>query len=320
MKYKILLAGKNNTIMDDFFSHLDDGFDSLSTSLRWEDIMNHIRLLKPEAFCYCVGNELKEHADRTPNLKAKLEEYNIPLIVLGTDTNCSAFFKMAACSVDLTLRYPMRVSDVKDKLTKFLDDWYKEERARREAEAAQRAEAAERAIENAKAIEEELAQALMDIDKPKAKEATPEAATKTVPETATETTPETAPEQADADRRRHVLIVDDDSAMLKTIKEQLHEKYDVATALSGKIALKFLEKKKTDLILLDYEMPAEKGPDILKQLRANATTKDIPVIFLTGITEKEKITQVLAMRPQGYLVKPVQHDKLMEIIEKTLGV
>ncbi len=295
MKYKLLLTGKNNTIMDDFFSHLNDGFDSVSTSLRWEDIMNHVRLMKPDAFCYCVGNEVKENAERTTNIKAKLEPYNIPFIVMGTETNCSAFFKMAACSVDFTLRYPMKVSDVRDKLTKFLDDWYKEERERREAEAAERAKAAEKTIEDAKALDLEIEQALLGIDNIKS-----------------------GAEPA-ASRRKHVMIVDDDSAMLKTIKEQLHDKYDVATALSGKIALKFLEKKTTDLILLDYEMPAEKGPEILEKLRANPATKDIPVIFLTGVTEREKITQVLSMRPQGYLVKPVEHDKLMAIIEKTLA-
>ncbi len=299
MKYKLLLTGKNNTIIDDFFSHLDDGFDSVSTSLRWEDIMNHVRLMKPDAFCYCVGNEVKENAERTSNLKAKLEPYNIPFVVIGTETNCSAFFKMAACSVDFTLRYPMKVSEVREKLTKFLDDWYKEERERREAEAAQRAAAAEKTMESAKAIDLEIAQALLDAEKIKS---------------GGEPTAASA-----APRRKHVMIVDDDSAMLKAIKEQLHDKYDVATALSGKIALKFLEKKTTDLILLDYEMPAEKGPEVLDKLRANPATKDIPVIFLTGVTEREKITQVLSMRPQGYLVKPVEHEKLMAIIEKTLA-
>lgn len=299
MKYKLLLAGKNNTIIDDFFSHLDDGFDSVSTSLRWEDIMNHVRLMKPDAFCYCVGNEVKENAERTSNLKAKLDTYNIPFVVMGTETNCSAFFKMAACSVDFTLRYPMKVSEVREKLTKFLDDWYKAERERREAEAAQRAAAAEKTIESAKALDLEIEQALLGAEKIKSG----------VEPTAASAAP----------RRKHVMIVDDDSAMLKAIKEQLHDKYDVATALSGKIALKFLEKKTTDLILLDYEMPAEKGPEVLDKLRANPATKDIPVIFLTGVTEREKITQVLSMRPQGYLVKPVEHEKLMAIIEKTLA-
>lgn len=120
-------------------------------------------------------------------------------------------------------------------------------------------------------------------------------------------------------RRKHVLIVDDDAMMLKLMKEYLHDKYDVATALNGKIALKFLERKKTDLILLDYEMPGENGPVVLEQLRASADTRDIPVIFLTGVTEGKKIQEALAMKPQSYLLKPIQREKLVKEIEKVIG-
>ena len=56
-------------------------------------------------------------------------------------------------------------------------------------------------------------------------------------------------------RQKHILVVDDDVLMLKIIKEYLHDDYDVATAVNGKVALRFLETKRTDLILLDYEMP-----------------------------------------------------------------
>lgn len=102
--------------------------------------------------------------------------------------------------------------------------------------------------------------------------------------------------------------------MLKLVKEHLREQYDVATAPSGRIALKFLEKKQTDLILLDYQMPVEDGPAILEKLHANEATKDIPVIFLTGITERDKIQKALVQKSQGYLLKPIERDKLIEII------
>ena len=111
----------------------------------------------------------------------------------------------------------------------------------------------------------------------------------------------------------------DADGMLKLIKEHLHEKYDVATAVSGKVALKFLERRTTDLILLDYIMPQENGIAILEKLRAKEETKDIPVIFLTGVTERKKIKEALCLKPQGYLLKPVDHDKLMEEIAKFIG-
>lgn len=93
-------------------------------------------------------------------------------------------------------------------------------------------------------------------------------------------------------RRRHILVVDDDVRVLRLLKVHLQD-YDVATAINGKLALKFLENKTTDLILLDYEMPGENGPEVLKKLRANEKTKDIPVIFLTGVADSEKIQEVL---------------------------
>ena len=93
----------------------------------------------------------------------------------------------------------------------------------------------------------------------------------------------------------------------------------MATAVSGKIAMKFLERKKTNLILLDYEMPEENGPAVLEKLRANEATKDVPVIFLTGVSEREKIQEALALKPQSYLLKPVDHEKLLNAITKFVG-
>ena len=110
--------------------------------------------------------------------------------------------------------------------------------------------------------------------------------------------------------RKHILIVDDDAQMLKTIKRFLEDKYDVATAISGNLALRFLQKKHTDLVLLDYEMPQMKGSEVLEQIRSNDATQNIPVIFLTGMADREKIQQVLSLNPQGYILKPTDKETL----------
>lgn len=117
----------------------------------------------------------------------------------------------------------------------------------------------------------------------------------------------------------HVLVVDDDPMMLKLIKEYLGDKYHVATAISGKIAEKFLETKETNLILLDYAMPGENGVEVLKKIRANERLANIPVVFLTGVTDKEMLLEALAMKPQGYLLKPIDRDKLLGTVEKYIG-
>lgn len=118
--------------------------------------------------------------------------------------------------------------------------------------------------------------------------------------------------------KKHILVVDDNPMMLKVIKESLREDYEVATAISGKIARKYLMNRSVDLILLDYEMPDENGSEVLEKLRQDESTKDIPVIFLTGVKEKTKIQKVLQLKPQGYLLKPIEHDKLMEAIKNQL--
>ena len=125
--------------------------------------------------------------------------------------------------------------------------------------------------------------------------------------------------QEKAKERKHVLIIDDDPVMLKLVNGQLREHYDVATAISGSLALKFLEKKHTDLILLDYEMPGDNGPTVLKKLRNNPETKDIPVVFLTAMTERSKIEDVLALKPQGYLLKPIDREKLYQVISNVIS-
>lgn len=118
--------------------------------------------------------------------------------------------------------------------------------------------------------------------------------------------------------QKHILVIDDNPMMLKVIRESLRDKYEVATAISGKIARKYLANKQVDLILLDYEMPEENGSQVLEKLRQNEATKHIPVIFLTGVKEKTKIQKVLQMKPQGYLLKPIEHDKLIEVIDSQL--
>lgn len=120
-------------------------------------------------------------------------------------------------------------------------------------------------------------------------------------------------------KRKHILIVDDDSSVLKLLKGYLAQRYDVATAISGKVALKFLETKDTDVVLLDYEMPEENGVAILGRIREHAKTRNLPVIFLTGVTERAKIQEVLALKIQGYLLKPIDMEKVSSTIKGVLG-
>ena len=120
-------------------------------------------------------------------------------------------------------------------------------------------------------------------------------------------------------KRKHILIIDDDIRMLKVLREILSEEYDVGVSPNGSLALKFLEAHKTDLILLDYIMDGLDGPDVLAVIRGIEEYKNLPVVFLTGVTDKDKIVRGLKYQPQGYLLKPVDKNTLINKIKELIG-
>ncbi len=98
------------------------------------------------------------------------------------------------------------------------------------------------------------------------------------------------------------------------IYEWLKDIYRVSLADSGKQAMETLAKNRPDLILLDYEMPETSGPQVLKMIKDDPNTADIPVIFLTGMSDKENIMKVLSLKPAGYLLKSIKKTDLRENI------
>ena len=110
--------------------------------------------------------------------------------------------------------------------------------------------------------------------------------------------------------KKNILIVDDDLDYMHMIREWLKETYKVSMVNSGLQAITWLAKNKVDLILLDYEMPVTSGPQVLEMLRSEKDTKDIPVMFLTGKSDRDSIMKVLDLKPTGYLLKSIKRDEL----------
>lgn len=115
------------------------------------------------------------------------------------------------------------------------------------------------------------------------------------------------------------MVVDDDKTTLRMLKTALEEKfYTVSAMANGKIAEKYLQTKTVDLILLDYQMPMESGAEVLKWIRSDMRLKDIPVVFLTGVSDSDKVQEVISMKPQGYLLKPVNMERLFIMIRNLI--
>ena len=118
--------------------------------------------------------------------------------------------------------------------------------------------------------------------------------------------------------QKRILVVDDDSMNLMRTKMILGKDYDVFLSSSGIEALDTMKREEMDLVLLDIEMPEMNGPAVLEELRKDPYLATIPVVFLTGINDVEKIKNALALKPQGYLLKPVEKEALIAKIRELI--
>lgn len=115
--------------------------------------------------------------------------------------------------------------------------------------------------------------------------------------------------------RKKILVVDDSGTMLRKIKEWLDDKYKITLANSGARAMKALALEIPDLVLLDYEMPIVDGRQVLSMMRAETEYKDIPVMFLTGKSDKESVMAVMSLNPVGYLLKTQPSHEIIKQID-----
>ena len=299
MKYRVLLIGRNKIMMEDLFTHTNDEFELQTSSMRYQDIVSHIKYYRPNAIFFCMNKEEKEKTDVVASLKKELEEKWVALVLIGDQKDGDDFRKTYGGIGDLFLSKPISARTIYEKVSPFLKE-RKDFAAQDPLESASEiADELMGKIQQDKTLRkiahrvEQEEKVLLDVGIPIEKPDVPVF-------------------------KNHILVVDDDPMMLKLIKEQLKESYTVATAVNGAIALKFLETRTTDLILLDYEMPGEDGAQVLEKIRNNPKTAKLPVIFLTGIKDKEKIQQVIQMRPQGYLLKPIERDALINSIKNVI--
>ena len=103
---------------------------------------------------------------------------------------------------------------------------------------------------------------------------------------------------------KKILIIEDESALQKTLGEVLSQQgYEILSALDGEVGLKLAQSKKPDLILLDMVLPKIHGFDVLKKIKDNPETKEIPVIVLTNLESIEDIKKAIELGATTYLVK-----------------
>jgi len=120
---------------------------------------------------------------------------------------------------------------------------------------------------------------------------------------------------------KKILFIEDESTLQKTFREVIEkEGYQVISALDGETGLRLALSEGPDLILLDLILPKIHGFEVLKKLKEDEETKDIPVIVLTNLEGMADIDKAIELGAKTYLVKAQYSlDEVLEKIKKTLS-
>jgi two-component system alkaline phosphatase synthesis response regulator PhoP/two-component system response regulator VicR len=119
------------------------------------------------------------------------------------------------------------------------------------------------------------------------------------------------------EKPKKILVVDDERHIVRLIQVNLERAgYQVVAAFDGKEALKKIPSDNPDLIVLDVMMPFMDGFEVLKQLKAEVKTRDIPVVMLTAKTQDADVFRGWASGVDMYLTKPFNPMELLTVIKR----
>jgi CheY-like chemotaxis protein len=115
--------------------------------------------------------------------------------------------------------------------------------------------------------------------------------------------------------KKKIMIVEDDSFVMDIYQTKLaQEGFEAIGAVNGLEAMKKLEGVKPDLILLDIIMPYMDGLEVLKKIKDDERLKNIPIVLLTNLSQKEEINKGMGLGADDYLIK--SHFTPSEVMEK----
>ena len=116
---------------------------------------------------------------------------------------------------------------------------------------------------------------------------------------------------------KKILVVDDDRHIVRLVEVNLlRAGYDVITAFDGLEALRKIESEKPDLVVLDVMMPFMDGFEVLRNMKANPETDEIPVIMLTGKAQDADVFRGWQSGVDVYLTKPYRPQELLRFVKK----
>lgn len=121
---------------------------------------------------------------------------------------------------------------------------------------------------------------------------------------------------------RHIVLVEDDTFLANIYKTKFEmEGFKVTVAEDGVAGIEEVKKKKPDLVLLDILLPKMDGFTVLENLKKDPEVKDIPVILLTNLGQKDDVDKGLQMGAADYLIKAhFKPSETVDKVKKVLGI
>ena len=288
MKSKVLLNGRSQNLVSEFLQNTEATFDTLTTSANWSDIIGHFNFFQPNVYLVFIENNLEETIRQLTELKEHHFYNGAVIAVVGDAESCNQIERRARNVTDIVIRRPVSSDGIAMRINGYLRDT-----GRTRTAPATIAEKTNQVDALIKAAEAALSDATVGSGG--------------------------STSGGNGNSKKHILVVDDDRTVLKMIKSALDEKYDITAMANGAMVDKVLAAKKVDLIVLDYEMPVETGADIFRRIRRTPRYAAVPVVFLTGVSDKEKIMEVMSLKPNGYILKPIDMSALSSTIQNIIG-
>lgn len=298
MKKKLLLLGNNKRLITDFFMQMDFYFICASTSTIAADMATHYQFFEPDAIVYCMRAESRDNiVGVTSFVENVAKKGKTPFIVIADASDYEFLGKMPGGRADLRIGGGAPISEIQSEISNMITR-YKSQQLE------------ENTVKNLSQLDDTLGTLVkleegLDGKSSGALDAKVQNLVKKSESNASSVRP-------------RILVVDDSTIIHKAIKSYVENVYDISTAISGAAALRFLQAKEVNAILLDYEMPEMDGAEVLSRIRSNPLTEDIPVVFLTGVNDTTKIQKALIHKPNGYLLKPIDKNVLLDKLKEVL--
>jgi DNA-binding response OmpR family regulator len=116
-----------------------------------------------------------------------------------------------------------------------------------------------------------------------------------------------------------VLVVDDEQPLRELVIVTLGDSYACDEAADGDAALEQLRRRQYDMVVLDVMMPGRSGIDVLREMRADEATRDVPVVVMSAWQSSQDIDSALEAGANGFLPKPFRVEELDATVRTLIG-